>query len=193
MAAERYRARSATVMDSEGHFSNLIDIVIFDRQYSSTLFEFEATTVVPAESVCAVFESKQVLSGEFLAYAQAKAASVRRLVRTSITIPTINRSFRKSPQWILAGFLALEQRHEKIKPEAIGTRLKAGRGEGKLDFGCVASIGTFGCGGGDSTNFRLESQAAARFLLELMARLQSCGTAPAIDYRAYAKWMDQEG
>ena len=188
---ERYRARSATVMDSEGSFSDQIDVVIFDRQYSPTLFEFEGTTVVPAEAVYAVFESKQILSGEALTYAQAKAATVRRLARTSVTIPTINGDFRKKPQWILAGFLALDTR-KSPDAEAIRKRLAADQGQGKLDFGCCASVGTFGCGGADSTTFRLESQAAGRFLLELMARLQSCGTAPAIDYRAYAKWMGQK-
>ncbi|MFZ0393686.1 MAG: DUF6602 domain-containing protein [Terracidiphilus sp.] len=186
---ERYRARSATVMDSEGEFSDQIDVVIFDRQYSPTMFEFEGATVVPAESVYAVFEAKQDIRGEFLTYAQAKVASVRRLKRTSVTIPTINGSFRKTPQWILGGFLALEPRCEKMGVEAMEERLRAEQGLGKLDLGCVASVGTFGCGGADSTTFTLDERAAGSFLMELMARLQGCGTAPAIDYRAYAKWM----
>ncbi|HTX76282.1 MAG TPA: DUF6602 domain-containing protein [Terracidiphilus sp.] len=189
---ERYRARSATVMDSEGTFSDQIDVVVFDRQYSPTLFEFEGATVVPAEAVYAVFEAKQDIRGEFLTYAQGKVASVRKLKRTSVTIPTINGNFKKNPQWILGGFLALEPRCEKMEVAAMEERLKANQGEGKLDLGCVASVGTFGCGGADATSFRLEERAAGRFLLELMARLQGCGTAPAIDYRAYAKWMDGE-
>ena len=187
---ERYRARSATVMDSEGKFSDQIDVVIFDRQYSPTLFEFEGATVVPAEAVYAVFEAKQMLEGAFLTYAQAKVASVRRLTRTSVTIPTINGNFKKNPQWILGGFLALEPRFETIAEKAMEERLKADQGEGKLDLGCVASVGTFGCGGADSTTFTMGKRAAGNFLLELMARLQGCGTAPAIDYRAYAKWME---
>ncbi len=190
---ERYRARSATVMDSEGKFSDQIDVVIFDRQYSSTLFEFEGATVVPAEAVYAVFEAKQMLEGAFLKYAQAKVASVRRLTRTSMTIPTINGNFKKKPQWILGGFLALEPRFETIDEKAMEERLNADQGEGKLDLGCVASVGTFGCGGADSTAFTLDKRAAGTFLLELMARLQGCGTAPAIDYRAYAKWMAAAG
>ena len=186
---ERYRARSATVMDSEGKFSDQIDVVIFDRQYSPTLFEFEGATVVPAEAVYAVFEAKQMLEGAFLTYAQAKVASVRRLTRTSVTIPTINGNFKKNPQWILGGFLALEPRFETIAEKAMEERLKGDQGGGKLDLGCVATMGTFGCGGADSTTFTRDNRAAGTFLLELMARLQGCGTAPAIDYRAYAKWM----
>ncbi len=185
---ERYRARSATVMDSEGKFSDQIDIVIFDRQYSPTMFEFEGTTVVPAEAVYAVFECKQIFSGEALTYAQAKAATVRNLTRTSVTIPTINGNFKKKPQWILAGFLALDTRKP---PDAIAIRrrLAADEEAGKLDFGCCASVGTFGCGGAESTAFELDPRAPGTFLIELMARLQGCGTAPAIDYREYGKWM----
>lgn len=189
---ERYRARSATVMDSEGSFSDQIDVVIFDRQYSPTLFEFEGATVVPAEAVYAVFESKQDIRGEFLTYAQGKIASVRRLKRTSVRIPTINGRFKKTPQWILGGYLSLEPRCEKMGVQAMEERLRADQGEGKLDLGCVASVGTFGCGGADSTTFTLDKRAAGSFLLELMARLQGCGTAPAIDYRAYARWMAPE-
>jgi hypothetical protein len=189
---ERYRARSATLMDSEGHFSDQIDVVIFDRQYSPTLFELEGATVIPVESVYAVFEAKQTLRGSYLAYAQEKAASVRSLTRTSIVIPTINGSFRKAPQWILAGFLALDPNNESAEPEAIRARLQADQDRGKLDFGCVASAGVFGCGGDDSTTYRADKHAGGVFLLELMSRLQACGTAPAIDYRAYAKWMNEE-
>lgn len=189
---QRYCARSATVMDSENNFSDQIDIVIFDRQYSPTMFELEGTTVIPIESVYAVFESKQTLRGEFLAYAQQKALSVRRLTRTSVVIPTINGNFRKNPQWILAGFLALEPYKENPDPDAVKARLEAEQDNGKLDFGCVATHGVFGCSGDDSTTYRADKHAGGVFLLELMARLQSCGTAPAIDYRAYGKWMNQE-
>ena len=189
---QRYCARSATLMDSAGNFSDQIDVVIFDRQYSPTLFELEGATVIPVESVYAVFESKQVLRGNFLTYAQEKAASVRALTRTSVTIPTINGSFRKNPQWILAGFLALDPNNDGLDPKAINARLEADQGQGKLDFGCVATTGTFGCNGADSTAFTLDPYAGGTFLLELMARLQACGTAPAIDYREYAKWMHQE-
>lgn len=189
---ERYRARSATLMDSDGNFSDQIDIVIFDRQYSPTMFELEGTTVIPIESVYAVFEAKQVLRGHHLAYAQQKALSVRALNRTSVTIPTINGSFRKNPQWILAGFLALDPNTDGFNPNVIHSRLEADQGQGKLDFGCVASSGVFGCNGDDSMTYRADKYAGGTFILELMARLQSCGTAPAIDYRAYANWMHKK-
>ena len=37
----RYQARQAYVVDAEGSFSEQIDIVIFDRQYSPIIFQFE--------------------------------------------------------------------------------------------------------------------------------------------------------
>jgi len=187
---ERYRTRSATVMDSEGNFSDQIDLVVYDRQYSPLLFEFEGAVVVPIEAVYAVFETKQELLGHFVAYAQKKIASVRRLKRTSISVPTINGRFRKKPQPILGGFLALEAVYRKSLEGALVEHLKAERGAGRLDLGCVASLGTFGCGGASSTEARFDSKAATSFLFELMTRLQGCGTAPAMDYRAYAKWLE---
>ncbi len=54
----RYEAATAHVVDSEGTFSDQIDVVVFDRQYSPFIFTFEGQKVIPAESVYAVFEAK---------------------------------------------------------------------------------------------------------------------------------------
>lgn len=188
---ERYAAQSATVVDSRGAFSDQVDVVIYDRQYSPLLFNFDGQTVVPAEAVYAVFESKQELQGHFVRYAQEKVASVRRLHRTSVEVPTINGVFRKEPQPILGGFLALDATYRNSLTGVLLETLKAEQGEGRLDLGCVAMLGTFGCGGGDATTVQLSDFAATAFLLELMTRLQACGTAPAVDFRAYAQWLDQ--
>src|ERR1700730_13104061 len=48
---KRYHAAKAHVVDSQGQFSDQIDVVIFDRQYSPFIFEYEGQTVIPAESV----------------------------------------------------------------------------------------------------------------------------------------------
>ena len=47
----------------------------------------ENETIIPAESVYAVFEAKQAANAGLVAYAQEKVASVRRLHRTSLPIP----------------------------------------------------------------------------------------------------------
>src|SRR3546814_14986445 len=56
---ERYQVASAHVVDSKGAFSEQIDVVVFDRQYSAFIFSYQGKFVVPAESVSAVFEAKQ--------------------------------------------------------------------------------------------------------------------------------------
>jgi hypothetical protein len=83
----RYQAATAHVVDSKGAFSQQIDVVVFDRQYSPFIFNYQNQTIIPAESVYAVFEAKQAADAEVVAYAQEKVASVRRLHRTSLPIP----------------------------------------------------------------------------------------------------------
>ncbi|WP_212743006.1 DUF6602 domain-containing protein [Sphingopyxis sp. 2PD] len=58
----RYESRKGFVVDSRGAFSQQIDVIIHDRQYSPFVFSFKGTDVVPAESVYAVFEAKQELT-----------------------------------------------------------------------------------------------------------------------------------
>ena len=84
---KRYQAAKAHVVDSAGTFSEQIDVVVFDRQYSPFIFEFEGQTVIPAESVYGVFEAKQTINADLVKYAQGKVESVRRLHRTSLPIP----------------------------------------------------------------------------------------------------------
>ena len=74
---ERYRVASAHVVDSKGVFSDQIDVVIFDRQYTPLIFPFEGQTIIPAEGVYAAFEAKQTISADLIAYAGKKVASVR--------------------------------------------------------------------------------------------------------------------
>src|SRR5256885_6300681 len=84
---QRYQASTAHVVDSLGNFSDQIDVVVFDRQYSPFIFKYQGQTIVPAESVYAAFEAKQAINAAQIRYAQDKVASVRRLQRTSLPIP----------------------------------------------------------------------------------------------------------
>lgn len=81
---KRYEAATAHVVDSKGVFSDQIDVVVFDRQYSPFIFSFKGQTIIPAESVYAVFEAKQSISADQVTYAQKKVASVRRLHRRAM-------------------------------------------------------------------------------------------------------------
>ena len=84
---ERYSADTAHVVDSEGKFSDQIDIVVFDRQYSPFVFRYAEQTIIPSECIYAVFEVKQTINAPNVRYAKEKVASVRRLCRTSLPIP----------------------------------------------------------------------------------------------------------
>lgn len=106
---KRYQAANAFVVDSLGNFSDQIDVVVFDRQYSPFIFKFNDQIIVPAESVYAVFEAKQSASAELVAYAQRKVASVRRLHRTSLPIPHAGGTYPAKPLIpILGGLLTFE-------------------------------------------------------------------------------------
>ena len=66
---QRYRAIKGHVVDSNGHFSDQIDVLVYDRQYSPFIFQFQGQTIIPAESVYAAFEAKQSVNAGEIRYA----------------------------------------------------------------------------------------------------------------------------
>lgn len=105
---ERYRATKGFVVDSKGQPSEQIDVIIHDRQYTPFLFRFEGSFYVPAEAVYAVFEVKQELNKKYIKEAKAKAASVRKLWRTSAKITYAGGQYKSNmPKAIVSGILAL--------------------------------------------------------------------------------------
>ncbi|WP_329953163.1 DUF6602 domain-containing protein [Stenotrophomonas sepilia] len=185
---KRYVVSKAHVVDSEGSFSQQIDVVVHDRQYSPLVFTFHGVQYVPAESVYAIFEAKQETNAETLRYAQIKAESVRRLVRTSMPVPTVDGDKpAKEPGRILAGLLSLSCSWKPPLGDALAQHVRA-RGEAsKLDMGCIADAGTYFMSNEGELELQPGSRAATRFLLEFMARLQELGTVPMLDIRSYAK------
>jgi hypothetical protein len=189
---KRYRTERGTIVDSRGSFSEQIDVVIFDRQYSPFILNFNGQLVIPAEAVYAVFEAKQVATRPNVSYAQRKAASVRRLYRTSVDVETIDGKRKgKIPQNIICGFLAFDCRWKRPFGKTLTRVLDIDQTDGRLDLGCIAAHGTFGCGTGNCRSFNHDTKCVTTFLLELMSRLQECGTVPAMDFRAYAKWLNR--
>jgi hypothetical protein len=183
----RYEARKAHVVDSRGAFSEQIDVVIHDRQYSPLVFRLKDSFIVPVESVYAAFEAKQDLTGEHIAYAQKKIASVRRLHRTSLPVPTIDGTKpAKDPPWILGGIVTLGSTFSPPLGDTLARHLDMDRDLGRLDLGCIADAGMFVHGETDAYAFWTGARAATQYLFELIARLQQMGTAPMIDVRAYA-------
>lgn len=185
----RYRATKAHVVDSEGLFSEQIDVVIHDRQYSPLVFDFKGSLVVPAESIYAVFEAKQEMTAGHIQYAQQKVLSVRRLHRTSMPVPTVDGpKSPKAPPHILGGLLTLNCSWSPQFGDTMEKHLRSDLGDGRLDLGCVAEGGLFTF---DETSSSYSLQAATRpatrFLFELIARLQAMATVPMLDVRAYAR------
>jgi hypothetical protein len=188
---KRYQAATAHVVDSLGHFSQQIDVVVFDRQYSPFIFNYEGQTIIPAESVYAVFEAKQVANAETVAYAQEKATSVRRLHRTSLPIPYAKGTYPAKPLiHILGGLLTFESSWSPALSPSFEQALSKDKTDGRLDIGCVAAHGHF-CFDEPHDRYHMvpEGKPATAFLLKLIAQLQFSGTVPMIDVEAYAKWL----
>jgi hypothetical protein len=186
---KRYQAAKAHVVDSASNFSDQIDVVIFDRQYSPFIFKFQDQLVVPAESVYAVFEAKQTIFAGQVSYAQDKVQSVRKLLRTSLPIPHAGGVFPAKPlPYILGGLLTFESDWNPPMDEPLLTAL-GNEVDRRLDLGCVAAHGIFQTVDSGGYEIKLQGKPATAFLLELIARLQMSGTVPMIDVRAYAKWL----
>ncbi|WP_413874667.1 DUF6602 domain-containing protein [Albidovulum sp.] len=187
----RYQTAKAHVVDSLGQFSQQIDVVVFDRQYSPFIFTYEGQTIIPAESVYAVFEAKQTADAGLVSYAQDKVASVRRLHRTSLPIPHAGGVFPPKPLIpILGGMLTFESEWNPPLGAPFASALNAGIDDRQLDIGCVASHGHFFRDAATAIySFEHENKAATAFLFKLISRLQFSGTVPMIDIEAYAKWL----
>lgn len=185
----RYRAAKAFVADSNNEFSLQLDVVIYDELYTPPVFAMGAVTIIPAESVYAVFEAKQAANADNLRQAHEKAASVRKLHRHSDDVISVGvRTQGRELQPILAGLLTLESDWRPAFGDPLKQLLLAADENGRLDMGCFASNGFF-VRDGIEIQVNDRSTAATAFLFELIARLQALGTVPALDPRAYARWL----
>jgi hypothetical protein len=188
---QRYQAAKAHIVDSNGAFSDQIDVVIFDRQYSPFIFQYQEQTIIPAESVYAVFEAKQSINAFYVGYAQKKVASVRRLHRTSLPIPYAQGTYPAKPLIpIFGGILSFESDWKPPFGPPFDEALKGGAANGRLDLGCVAAHGYF-CLNQDGSAYEVVpgGKPATAFLFKLISLLQFSGTVPMIDVQAYAKWL----
>ena len=187
----RYQAATAHVVDSLGKFSEQIDVVVFDRQYSPFIFSYEGQTIIPAESVYAVFEAKQTINAGQVAYARQKVASVRRLHRTSLPIPYAKGTYPAKPLIpIHGGLLTFESDWSPALGTPFRNALGNRDGDDHLDLGCVAAHGHFHF---DREGSRYEvhsgGKPATAFLFKLISLLQFSGTVPMIDVKAYSAWL----
>lgn len=191
---KRYSADRAYVVDSDGSFSDQLDVVVYDRQYSPFIFVREGTKIIPAESVYAVFEAKQSLNADQVSYAHKKISSVRVLKRTSMPVPHVLGIAAPKPlHHILGGLLTFESDWKPPLGEALAAGLLAGNPIEQIDLGCVAAHGHFVREPGDGGyTFTAEGKPATAFLFELIARLQALATVPMVDIRAYGRWLSPD-
>ena len=190
----RYRAMRAFVVDSKGGQSEQIDLAIIDRHFSPLFWEWGGHCYVPAESVYGVFEVKPEITRDYVLYAAEKIASVRRLYRTSASFGWAMGIMppRELPP-VLGGYLASGSGWSPTFGEPFRRALVEVTDGGAIDLGCVLNAGSFevpvGRGPADVTVSGSET-ALVSFTLTLLKRLQGLGSAPAIDYDAYAQWVD---
>ena len=179
------------MVDSRDVFSQQIDVVVFDRQYSPFIFQYEGQTVIPAESVYAAFEAKQTVNADLVSYAQEKVASVRRLHRTSLPIPHAGGTFAAKPLIpIYGGLLTFESEWSPGLGQPLLDALAGGDADGRLELGCIAAHGYFALDKKTGA-YELSSggKPATAFLFKLISELQFSGTVPMIDVQAYAQWL----
>lgn len=191
---KRYQAAAAHVVDSRGEFSQQIDVVVFDRQYSPFIFHYEGQTIIPAESVYAIFEAKQVINAKHIIYAQEKVSSVRRLYRTSLPIPYARGTYPAKPLIpIYGGILTFESDWNPALGEPLLDALNNGEKDSRIDFGCVAARGYFSFDQ-EMRSYQIHQggKPATAFLFKLISQLQFSGTVPMIDVQAYARWLSEE-
>ena len=138
----------------------------------------------------AVFEAKQSINAGEVSYAQKKVASVRRLHRTSLPIPSAGGLLPAKPlQHIIGGLLTFESDWDPQLGKPLLDALARAEPDGRLDLGCLAAREMFVCDDNGCRTVTPQGKAATAFLFELIARLQGSATVPMIDIRAYAQWL----
>lgn len=184
---KRYKAAKATVIDCKGNTSNQIDLVLYDAQYSYLAFRQNGVLYVPSESVYAVFEVKQDLTKEHMEYAGNKAASVRKLYRTSAPIPHAGGVYEPKPlHRILAGILTTSSGWQKAYGKPFRKCLGAYNELQQVDCGCVLQSGAYFYDYESSVlKTTSEEESLVYFFLQLLILLQNMGTVPAINLAEY--------
>jgi hypothetical protein len=115
---------------------------------------------------------------------------VRRLHRTSLPIPTAaGIQAAKAPHHILGGLLTLASSWSPPLGAPLTRALASADDDQKMDFICIADVGTWERQSDDSVVAQTTEAAATLFSLTLIARLQDIATVPMIDVRAYTAWL----
>lgn len=185
----RYKVGKGFVIDHEGNVSDHIDIIIYDAYYSPIVFNENDVLYIPAESVFAVIESKQVLKKEYIDYARDKAASVRALKRSSAPIRQMNDTTAiKIDTEILAGIVATRSEWSPAFGEPFEKAIAEAATISRIDLGCALNDGSFSVSyveDSSSITYSDSESSLISFFVDLVARLQAMGNPPAIELQKY--------
>jgi hypothetical protein len=193
----RYAVDKAFVVDSRGHQSLQLDIVVYDRHFTPLFWEMGGALFLPAESVYAVFEVKQELNRGYLREAGEKVASVRRLHRTNERIVHAGGRYDepKPPQRILGGILASRSGWSPPFGQSLRIGLDDPTPDARIDLGCGLEHGAFELPEGATATTDLvtaDADVGLAFLaMRLLARLQQMGSVPAMNIDAYTAVLSQ--
>lgn len=190
---KRYCVDKAFVIDCDNNISEQIDVVIYDQQYSPFVFNQNSVIYIPAESVYAIFEVKQELNKDYIEYAGKKAESVRSLRRTSAPIPHAGGTYPPKPNVeIISGILTLCSSWADPLGQTFETHIKNLILNQRLDIGCALQNGSFVVDYSNNVNIEksTKEEALIYFFLNLLMKLQSLGTVPAMDICCYAAALD---
>jgi hypothetical protein len=190
----RYQVSKAFVLDSNGHRSEQIDLVVHDRHFCPLLFDEDGQRFIPAESVFAVFEVKPTLDRGVVESAAKKAESVRVLHRTNR--PLVDRGRVRDPRdpfEIIAGVLAVGSSWSPPFGEPLVEVLGEADADARLQLGCAPEAGAFEAFY-EEERPRLEVSEGQGslmfFLLRLFHSLQVIGSPMGIDLRAYSRPLE---
>lgn len=191
----RYQVDQAFIIDSNGRFSEQMDLVIYDQQYSPFVFNQDGAIYIPAESVYAVFEIKQELDKPNFEYATDKIKSVRLLNRTSAPIVQASGIIKnpKKPFHIIGGILTLTTSWKDVFGEPFQNSISGTDEISRLDMGCCLEKGSFLIKyESESYSFETssEDESLIYFFLKLLSKLQELGTVSALDINAYGRALD---
>jgi hypothetical protein len=154
------------------------------------VFNQSGVEYIPAESVYAVFEVKQVLNSSNIVYAQQKIESVRKLKRTSTKIFHAGGTFEPmEPKWIIGGVITLTSSYDINTSDAFQKNILFDASNKKIDIGLCLDSGAFFI---DSGEIRISKKdnALLLFFLELLKKLQKIGTVVSMDLDEYIKLID---
>jgi len=190
---KRYTVDKGFVIDANGSISDQQDIIIYDKQYTPTLLDQEGVLYVPAESVYAIIEVKQELNKDYIIYAGEKIKSVRALKRTSAEFAAAGNQYQKTePKHIIGGLVCLKTSWKNgLNNDALLSAMEQVKNlDNQIDLVCCLGFGSFVAEYTEKTiNLRKSTPEAALvfFFLNLLTKLRTLATVPAIDYDEYAK------